>query len=233
MKGGSITGDLLSNLVGLAGSGTFSASGVAFSDPNSNCIEIDNAGVSVLSSFNTYTTGNSAFRFTQFAGATVTSTYDYFACSGPYIATTTGPVGNIYTSFATAASGTSSSIDPILIQVPLTPISTFSGLPWQPITANQTLISNNGYIVASGALSLALPTISSVGDVISVLLDQGTSWTITQGAGQQIIYGSSPNSLGASGYIASSSLGDSVSLVCTVASTRWVCYASQGNILIN
>lgn len=103
---------------------------------------------------------------------------------------------------------------------------------WTAITANTTLAACHGYIVESGALSLALPATSSVGDVIAVTLAQGTSWTITQAAGQQIRLGTYQTTVGASGSLMSTALGDSVSLVCTVANTSWMSYATQGNILI-
>jgi len=107
-----------------------------------------------------------------------------------------------------------------------------TALSWTSISASRTLTTNSGFVVASGAVSLALPTVSSVGDVIVVLLDSGTSWTITQAIGQIIRLGASQTTLGISGSLSSSALGDSIELVCTQANTRWVSYATQGNITI-
>ena len=60
------------------------------------------------------------------------------------------------------------------------------GITWQDISASQTMGVDNGYICISpgGALSLALPPTSSVGTLISIILDGSTSFTITQSAGQ-------------------------------------------------
>jgi hypothetical protein len=107
-----------------------------------------------------------------------------------------------------------------------------TGLTWSSISANQTLATNSGFLIASGALSLALPTTSSVGDVIVVLLDTGTSWTITQAAGQRIRLGSSQTTTGVSGTLTSTFVGDSIQMVCTQANTRWNTYAAQGNITV-
>lgn len=97
------------------------------------------------------------------------------------------------------------------------------GLDWSNIGANQTLAVNNGYFCSTGgALSLALPSSSSVGDAIAVSLVGSTSWTITQGAGQQIRIGNTTSTLGAGGSIASTAQGDSIWLVCQTANTIWV-----------
>src|SRR5271157_3099822 len=70
------------------------------------------------------------------------------------------------------------------------------GLTWQTIGASGALAVNNGYIcTAGGALSFSLPASSAVGDVISITLDGSTSWTITQGANQQIRFGNQQTTL--------------------------------------
>jgi hypothetical protein len=109
--------------------------------------------------------------------------------------------------------------------------SSFSGDNWVLITANQTLVANTGYFCVSpgGALSLALPTTgATVGSIIEVVLDGATSWTITQGVGQQIRYGTQQTTSGAGGSLASNNQGDSVRLVCEVANTRWVATSGIG-----
>ena len=107
------------------------------------------------------------------------------------------------------------------------------GFPSTSITANQTLAVNNGYYVALGSLSLALPATSAVGDIIKVTLTpSGTSWTITQGVGQQIFVGAFGDSSGVSGSAASSSVGDSVTLECIVANTIWVTTSVIGSITL-
>ncbi len=104
-------------------------------------------------------------------------------------------------------------------------------ITWQTITASQTLAINHGYICISpgGALSLALPAVSSVGDEIEVTLDGSTSFTITQGAGQSIRMGNVATTAGVGGSIASSQQGDSLRMVCSVANLKWNVLSSMGN----
>ena len=102
-------------------------------------------------------------------------------------------------------------------------------LKWQAITANQTLVVDNGYIVTSGALSLALPATSNVGDLIGVVLSGGTSWSITQGAGQQIRLNNQQTTSGTGGSLNSTNNGNAVFLVCDTASTHWTVINFDGS----
>jgi hypothetical protein len=112
--------------------------------------------------------------------------------------------------------------------------ATGSGMTWTAISANQTLAINNGYICVSpgGALSLALPTTAAVGSIIEVTLDGATSWTITQGAGQQIRIGTSQTTSGAGGSLASTAQGNTVRFVCSVANNKFNVLSSIGNITV-
>ena len=108
------------------------------------------------------------------------------------------------------------------------------GMSWTGISANQTLAVNNGYFCTGGTdLSLALPSTSSVGDKITVALDGSTSWTITQAAGQQIRLGSNETTSGATGSLASTAQGDSVTMLCVTADSRWICACVTGNITLS
>lgn len=102
---------------------------------------------------------------------------------------------------------------------------------WQNISASQALVSNNGYFCVSpgGALALSLPATSAVGNVIEVSLDGATSFTITQGAGQQIRLGNLTTTAGVGGSLASTQQGDSVRLVCRTANLLWNVLSSMGN----
>lgn len=108
------------------------------------------------------------------------------------------------------------------------------GITWQTITASQTLAINNGYVCISpgGALSLALPTTSVVGSLISIILDGSTSFTITQAAGQSIQLGNRNTTSGVGGSITSTQQGDSISLVCSVNNLRWNAFSSMGNLTV-
>jgi len=103
-------------------------------------------------------------------------------------------------------------------------------LTWQSVSTNTTLVRNNGYIVISGTISLALPTSSVLGDVIVVTLNGGTSWSITQAAGQSIRIGNAVTTTGIGGSVTSTAQGDSIMMVCTIANTTWSAYAIQGNL---
>jgi len=106
-------------------------------------------------------------------------------------------------------------------------------LSWNAVAVNGTFAVNNGYLCTGGAaLSYALPAASAVGDVVSIGLDGSTSWTITQGAGQQIRIGNQTTTAGAGGSLASSAQGDIVHLVCVTANTTWLVTSSIGNITV-
>ena len=111
--------------------------------------------------------------------------------------------------------------------------ATGGGVTWAAVGVGSTLLVNHGYICTTGAaLSFALPGTSSVGATIHLALNGSTSWTITQGANQQIRLGSSATTLGAGGSIASTSVGDSITLVCVTANLTWMSISAVGNLTI-
>lgn len=103
---------------------------------------------------------------------------------------------------------------------------------WTSISSSQTLAINTGYFCVSpgGALSLLLPPTSSQGDIIAVALDGATSFTITQGSGQSIVYGNQTTTVGPSGSLSSLQQGDSVRLACRIPNQRWFVTSSTGNL---
>jgi len=112
--------------------------------------------------------------------------------------------------------------------------ATATTFPWNVISASQTLAVNNGYICVSpgGALSLALPATSALGDIIEVTLDGATSWAITQAAGQQIRFGNIQTTAGAGGSITSTLPGDTIRMVCQTANLKWNILSSVGNLTV-
>ena len=116
----------------------------------------------------------------------------------------------------------------------LTITNASSSFTWSVIGASGPLVVNNGYFCTTGAaLSFSLPAASAVGDQVALSLDGSTSWTITQGAGQQIRLGLLQTTSGVGGSLASTAQGDTVILVCSVANLRWnVVYGPVGNITI-
>lgn len=116
----------------------------------------------------------------------------------------------------------------------LTIASSGGGISWNVINAGQTMAVNEGYIcTAGGTISLALPATSAVGDKLEACLDGSTEWVITQpNAASQIRYSGSETTLGVGGTITSTSVGDSITLICETTDARWVCIASIGNLTI-
>jgi hypothetical protein len=174
-----------------------------------------------------YDIGGSALEVVNFIGAATSVgftdvTFTCSAASGNW-AIGTGAItyGNV--KIVGTAQGIASTI--FKIPLPLQP----KDLTGQAITTSQSLFTNNAYYVTSGALSLPLPTSSSVGDKIELMLSGGASWAITQAAGQSIVFGNQSTTTGTGGSLASQATGDAVSLRCVVANTRWQVMASQGN----
>jgi len=113
-------------------------------------------------------------------------------------------------------------------------VTTSDIFTWNVVSSNQTGTTNNGYIfvAAGGALTISLPTTSSVGDMFRVVLDGATSWQITQALGQQIRLASATTTSGATGSLTSTAQGNAVTLVCRVANTTWTAVSSIGNITV-
>lgn len=105
---------------------------------------------------------------------------------------------------------------------------------WTSISSSQMMSVNMGYFCVSpgGALSLSLPAVSAMGDVIAIVLDGATSFAISQGAGQTILYGNLSTTAGFAGSLSSTQQGDSIRLVCRVPNLRWVCIAGTGNLTV-
>jgi hypothetical protein len=105
---------------------------------------------------------------------------------------------------------------------------------WFRISANQTLVINQGYfcVAPGGALVLPLPTLADIGNIIEIALQGATSWQVTQGAGQQIFIGASSTTLGAGGSLASTAQGNSIRMVCSQTNTTWQVVSSMGSITV-
>lgn len=130
-----------------------------------------------------------------------------------------------------AGTGISVSGSPVSLGGTVTINSVGSGLTWSVITANQTAAVNNGYFCnKSGTLALALPTTAAVGDVVSVVnVNTATGTQFTQASGQQIVFGTSSTTLGATGTLTSSATGDALTLVCRTANTIFYVTSAIGN----
>lgn len=105
---------------------------------------------------------------------------------------------------------------------------------WESISVSQALAVNTGYFCVSpgGALSLSLPAVSTEGQTIAVVLDGATSFTITQGALQQVRLGALSTTAGVGGSITSTAQGDTLIMVCRVPNLIWRVVSSIGNPII-
>lgn len=104
---------------------------------------------------------------------------------------------------------------------------------WTVVGASQALVPNNGYICTSGAaLAFSLPATAAVGTMISLTLDGATSWSISQGVGQSIQIGPTSTTPGIAGSITSAAQGDTVTMVCSVADTRWNVVSFIGALVV-
>jgi len=104
---------------------------------------------------------------------------------------------------------------------------------WSVISSNQMAISQQGYFVdAVGQIEVALPLISGIGDIFTIADLGGNGWRITQAAGQQVLLGIDSTTVGASGYIQSTFICDSVTLVCCEVNLTWMVIPASGNITI-
>jgi len=123
---------------------------------------------------------------------------------------------------ATITAGAGITVTPAanLITIAATGMGSFT---WSVITANQTAAVNNGYFCnKAGTLALLLPAISAVGDTIEVSnINAATGIQFTQAAGQQIFIANTSTTLGATGTLTSSLVGDALTLVCSAANTTW------------
>ncbi len=106
---------------------------------------------------------------------------------------------------------------------------------WVVVTAAAAnLVPGSSYIANNTGSNVAftLPTIAAVGTVLQIVGGTSTSWNIVQNAGQSITVGDVTSTIGATGSISSFRANDSISIVCSVANSTWVSFASMGNLTI-
>lgn len=100
-------------------------------------------------------------------------------------------------------------------------------------TTTQAMTTNVSYIANDASLvTLTLPTTSAVGDEMTIMYQGAGGWKIAQNAGQSIIFGTSTTTSGTGGSLASSAVGDCVTIRCQVANTTFIVVGSQGNLSV-
>ena len=105
-------------------------------------------------------------------------------------------------------------------------------VPWTSVTTtSQTFVPGNNYVSNNSSLvTFSLPTTSSFGDTYTILGRGAGGWKVTQNSGQNIQFGEFSTTVGTGGSLASTNQYNSITLVCTVASTTWGVTSSIGNI---
>lgn len=107
-----------------------------------------------------------------------------------------------------------------------------SGFDWNFVGVNTAGAQNNGYVVNGGTITISLPTVAAQGSIFRVALQGGTSWSITQGVGQTVQFGTLTTTNGVAGSLASTASGDGVEILCTVANVTFLVLSSVGNITV-
>jgi len=141
----------------------------------------------------------------------------------------TGPVwANITSSGSTIA--ITNGANTINLESAITP-----GVTWSVVTAaSQAAAVGHGYIANNaGTVVISLPSVSAVGALLEVTgINNATGWQISQATGQQIFFGASSTTSGATGTLTSSATRDSVKMVCVVANTTWNVLSAVGNLTL-
>ena len=114
-------------------------------------------------------------------------------------------------------------------------VATTPAVTWNDSTgATVTLVAANGYVTdRGGGVTYTLPASGTLGDYIQIVGKLG-AWSVAQNANQQILFGSSSSTVGVTGSIASTNVGDCVEMVCITAgaSTVWRVKNAVGNITV-
>ena len=109
------------------------------------------------------------------------------------------------------------------------------GFTWTDVTtATKTLAAQNGYVTdRGGGVTYTLPATGTLGDEIRIVGKLGLT-TIAQNANQQIVFGSSSTTVGVTGSVAGTNVGDCMTLICITsgASTVWRISDAVGNLTV-
>jgi len=109
-----------------------------------------------------------------------------------------------------------------------------AGFKWNNVTATSAQMApENGYAANNAGLvtlTLPLPGGTQFGDTIAAMNIGAGGFKIAQGAGQQIIIGSSSTTIGATGYIQTTTTTDGIELRCGPDNLTWrTTTGPQGN----
>lgn len=102
------------------------------------------------------------------------------------------------------------------------------------VGTSQAMVENNGYTANNaGLVTLSLPATSAVGDWVEVCGKGAGGWSISQGIGQQIIFGNVLSTSGVGGSLSSTLQYDCVKLrALENDGSRWQVISSVGNLSV-
>ena len=112
-----------------------------------------------------------------------------------------------------AGNDTAILVSNLLLQIPGATVTNVTGAA-QNLAPNQNYISNRATLI-----TFALPAAAAIGTIIEIAGLGAGGWIISQGAGQQILIGSSATTSGAGGSLASTNRYDTIRLMCVTANT--------------
>lgn len=104
-------------------------------------------------------------------------------------------------------------VSDLLLQIPGATITNVTGAA-QNLSPNQNYIANRATLI-----TFSLPAAAPIGSIIEIAGLGAGGWIINQGAGQQILIGSSATTSGATGTLASTNRYDTIRLMCVTANT--------------
>lgn len=202
---------------------------VEFGTANANSLWLQTATV--------VTMGTSAITFAQFSSGPISLPLPG-ANGGTGVANTGSTItvgGNVAFSGAFTFTGTLSNNTSVTFPVSGTLATTSQVVATvNQTTSSATLAANTRYVCNDGAslITYTLPATASIGDTYTIVGFSSGGWKIAQGSGQSINIGNKVTTVGAGGSLASSNLGDCVTLTCNTANNGWTAYAIQGNITV-
>jgi len=106
---------------------------------------------------------------------------------------------------------------------------------WTPVVGvAQVLIPDRGFYTTNAApTAFTLPAVAAAGSVIWIQGASAGGWTLSQAAGQIVVFDSvSFTSPGAGVKVASTDVTDGVEMLCVVANTTWQVLNVKGNPLV-
>lgn len=105
------------------------------------------------------------------------------------------------------------------------------GIAWSIVSEDAIGIAQNGYMTSGDrVVGITLPAASPIGGVLEVVGIGDGGWQITQGDGQQIVFGNISSTIGQEGRLSSSHSKDAVRLICIAENTTWQVVSSIGSI---